>query len=49
MRVCCEGVTAAMSAKLGLMFAAPASLKELVRAAANAHLWVHTRSAFLSG
>ncbi|NLO47972.1 MAG: hypothetical protein GX111_06600 [Clostridiales bacterium] len=49
MRVYFEGVMVAISAKLGLMFAAPAALKEIVRATANAYLWVHTRSAFLSG
>ena len=44
-----QGVCGALAAKYGVRFADPLQTKEVVRAVANAHLWVSTRSAFLSG
>lgn len=35
--------------KYGNVFSADPALREMIRAVANAHLWIHTRSAFLSG
>ena len=49
MRVYFNGVMAALSARYGTVFPQTASPREVVRAAANAHLWAHTRSAFRSG
>lgn len=43
------GVLASLTAKYGAVFSGRPRLKEIVRAVVNAHLWAHTRSAFLSG
>jgi hypothetical protein len=44
-----KGVMSALRAKFGAVISASPPPKELVRAAANAHLWKSTRSAYLSG
>jgi hypothetical protein len=44
-----ESVIASLREKYGAMFSANGAPREIVRAIANAHLWIHTRSAFLSG
>jgi len=44
-----KGVCDALAAKHGIRFADPLQPKETVRAVANAHLWLSTRSACLSG
>jgi len=44
-----ESVLVSLWEKLGIVFSPSAAPREIVRAVANAHLWVHTRSAFLSG
>ena len=44
-----KGVCDALAAKHGIRFANPLQPKETVRAVVNAHLWVSTRSACLSG
>ena len=49
MQVYFDGVVAALSDKYGMALPSGAAPKEIFRAAANAHLWAHTRSAFLSG
>ena len=43
------GVMASLQEKLGIEFSERPTPREVVRAVANAHLWEHTRSAFLSG
>ena len=42
-------VLASLREKHGTVFSDPPALVEIVRAVVNAHLWVHTRSAYLSG
>jgi len=49
LQVYIQGVLASLSAKYGTTFSDPLKLKEAVRALANAHLWVTTRSACPSG
>lgn len=44
-----ESVMASLREKYGSVFSVNPAPREIVRAVANAHLWVHTRSAFLSG
>ena len=44
-----ESVMASLRAKFGLIFPSNPAPREIVRAVVNAHLWIHTRSAFLSG
>ena len=44
-----ESVMVSLAEKHGMAFSERPAPKEIVRAVANAHLWVHTRSAFLSG
>ena len=44
-----ESVMASLREKYGMEFPERPAPREIVRAVANAHLWVHTRSAFLSG
>lgn len=44
-----EGVMASLRAKFGIVISATPSPRDLVCAAANAHLWKSTRSAYLSG
>jgi hypothetical protein len=44
-----ESVLASLKEKYGTGFSNPPAPKEIVRAVVNAHLWIHTRSAFLSG
>ena len=44
-----ESVMVSLREKLGIVFSEHPAPREIVRAVANAHLWVHTRSAFLSG
>jgi len=44
-----ESVIASLREKLGVRFSERPAPREIVRAVANAHLWVQTRSAFLSG
>ena len=45
LRVYKLGILASLSAKFGMAFGNPPKLKEVVRALANANLWVSTRSA----
>jgi hypothetical protein len=44
-----ESVMASLREKYGIVFSEHPAPREIVRAVANAHLWIHTRSAFLSG
>lgn len=44
-----ENVLASLREKFGIVFSKRMAPREIVRAVANAHLWIHTRSAFLSG
>ena len=44
-----ESVVASLREKYGAVFSKPPTPKEIVRAVVNAHLWLHTRSAVLSG
>ena len=44
-----ESVLVSLREKYGIVFPRHPTPREIVRAVANAHLWVHTRSAFLSG
>jgi hypothetical protein len=44
-----ESVLASLREKYGTVFSATPAPREIVMAVANANLWVHTRSAFLSG
>lgn len=46
--LCFRSVLASLTEKYGVVFSSHPTLKEIVRAVANAHLWTHTRSAFLS-
>jgi hypothetical protein len=43
-----ESILASLREKLGMTLPESPAPKEIVRAVANSHLWVHTRSAFLS-
>ena len=43
------GIIGSLKAKFGLVFSKPPHPKEIVRAVANAHLWVSTRSVLGSG
>jgi len=43
-----DSVIASLREKLGVEFSIKPAPREIVRAVVNAHLWVHTRSAFLS-
>ena len=42
-------VTESLNAKYSVTFRQPLAPKEIIRAVANAHLWIHTRSACSSG
>ena len=44
-----ESVLASLREKYEVVFSEKGAPKEIVRAVANSNLWVHTRSAFLSG
>ena len=44
-----ESVIESLREKYGVVFSASPAPREIVRAVVNAHLWDHTRSAFLSG
>ena len=44
-----ESVIESLREKYGAVFSACPAPREIVRAVVNAHLWDHTRSAFLSG
>lgn len=44
-----ESILTSLGEKYGVIFAANPKPREVVRAVANANLWIHTRSAFLSG
>jgi hypothetical protein len=44
-----KSIMASLREKYGTMFSHNPAPKEIIRAVANANLWVHTRSAFLSG
>ena len=44
-----QSVMTSLREKLGIEFPERPAPREIVRAVVNAHLWVHTRSAFLSG
>jgi len=44
-----KSVLASLREKYGTKFSSDPAPKEIVRAVANANLWVHTRSAFWSG
>ena len=48
-RVYFENVLASLREKYGVKFPQRPALREIVRAAVNANLWIHTRSAYLSG
>ena len=43
------GVLNSLNAKYGMAFTGTSAPKEIVRAVVNANLWVHTRSACMSG
>ena len=43
-----ESVLASLREKYGTILSAKSAPKEIVRALVNAHLWLHTRSAFLT-
>ena len=44
-----KGILVSLREKFGSIYSADPAPREIVRAVVNAHLWVHTRSAFLSG
>ena len=44
-----RGVLAALREKYGVEFSKKPAPKEIVRAVVNAHLWIHTRTAYLTG
>jgi len=44
-----ESVLASLRGKYGTVFSTPLAPKETIRAVVNANLWIHTRSAVLSG
>jgi hypothetical protein len=44
-----ENIIASLREKYGAVFSEHPPPREIVRATVNAHLWVHTRSAFLTG
>jgi len=44
-----ENVLASLSEKYGVKFPQRPAPREIVRAVVNANLWIHTRSAYLSG
>ena len=44
-----ESVLASLRKKYGNVFSTECAPREMIYAVANAHLWIHTRSAFLSG
>jgi len=44
-----ESIIISLREKYGAVFSQSPAPKEIVRAVANANLWVHTRSAYLSG
>ena len=44
-----ENVLASLSEKYGAVFPRRPAPREIVRAVVNANLWIHTRSAYLSG
>ena len=44
-----EGALASLSEKYGVDFPRRPAPREIVRAVVNANLWIHTRSAYLSG
>jgi len=48
-RVYLESVLASLREKYAAALYAYSAPREIVRAAVNTHLWIHTRSAFLSG
>jgi hypothetical protein len=43
------GVLGSLTEKTGVEFSEPKKLREVVRAVANAHLWIHTRSVCMAG
>jgi hypothetical protein len=49
LRLYFESIIASLRAKYGMMFSEHPTPREMFRAVANAHLWIHTRSAFMSG
>ena len=44
-----ESVLASLRAKYGAEFPANPTPREIIRAVTNSNLWIHTRSAFMSG
>jgi len=44
-----KNVINSLREKYGNVFSADPAPREIIRAAVNAHLWIHTRSAYLSG
>ena len=44
-----ENVLVSLSEKYGVVFSQRPAPREIVRAVVNANLWIHTRSAYLSG
>ena len=44
-----RSVLASLREKYGVEFSEEPALKEIVRAVVNAHLWAHTRTAYLTG
>ena len=49
LRLYFENILASLREKYGVVYSERPSPREIVRAAVNANLWVHTRSAFLAG
>lgn len=49
MRLYFENILESLREKFGVVYPKRLAPREIVRAVANAHLWIHTRSAFLSG
>jgi hypothetical protein len=44
-----SSVMQSLSEKLEMKFTEPLKVREIVRAVANSHLWIHTRSVYPSG
>jgi len=49
LRLYYESVLRSLREKYGVLISAKSAPREIVRAVCNAHLWPHTRSAFLTG
>ena len=44
-----DSIMASLCEKYGIVFTSDPAPREIIRAVVNAHLWIHTRSAYLSG